>query len=298
LEMTLESLKQLSLPINTLNELLVIDNGSTDNTAEIVKNCFIPNIETRYFFEPKRGLSYARNRGLREAKGEVIIFIDDDVRPSREWLINILTYFNVGKVNAIAGKVILPNERLRPWMKKIHRKWLASTEGIKPNEFVGANMAFVRSVLDQVPEFDVELGAGALGFGEEALFSRQLIEAGYQIAYADNVVVTHFFNEQRLSRPEWLINAAKRGFTRAYIAYHWDHKKIKNLLYLYLRYKFTLNYWRINHLGFYRSIDGCAEEELQLVRTVSFYKRFMIEKRRSRNYAYHGLVKNRLMCDC
>jgi len=290
-EMTLESIKQISLPLDTKNELLLIDNGSTDNTAEILNNCSIPNIETRYIYEPRKGLSHARNRGLREAIGEVIIFIDDDVRPSNDWLINILACLNDDQVNVVAGKVILPDDRLRPWMTRTHRKWLASTEAIEPNELVGANMAFARSVLNQVPQFDVELGAGATGFGEESLFARQLIEAGQQIVYSDSGVVTHFFNEQRLSRSEWLINASKRGYTKAYIAHHWEHRIINNPLYHYVRYMLKVLYWRIKNPDCYRSVEGCAAEELYLVRTLSFYERYMIEKRRSRNYAYHGLVK-------
>jgi glycosyltransferase involved in cell wall biosynthesis len=291
---TLDSLKKISIPRNAQIELLVIDNGSTDDTTEIVKECSIPQINSRCICEDNLGVSYARNRGLAEAKGEIVLFIDDDVRPTEEWMVNILTYFDHRNVDAVAGKVTLPVESLRPWMTKLHRTRLASTEGInpeKPAEMIGANMAFKRHVLDRVPRFDIALGPGALGFGEDSLFSQQLLEAGYQIAFANDAVVEHRFGVQRLSRLEWLSSAVKRGNTKAYIHHHWEHKEIQNPHYKYLREIFNLNYWRANHREDCRLVEGCVVEEMQRVRRAAFYKQYLIEKRRPRNFEVHGLVK-------
>jgi len=294
LKETLEAIGKISIPFGTQNELLVIDNGSVDDTADVVRLNLNSQVDTRYIYEPSRGLSYARNHGLLEAQGELIIFIDDDVRPSKDWLVNIFRCFNERKVDAVAGKVILPSELLKPWMTALHRKRLASTEGIdpeKPAELVGANMAFVRHVLGKVPQFDTELGAGASGFGEESLFSRQLLQAGYQFAFAGDAPVEHFFNEKRMSRVEWLKSAVKRGATKAYISHHWEHEEIIKPLYGYLKALLSLYSWRGGHLDACWLADGCAMEEMQLVKKASFLKHYMIEKKRPRNYEYHGLVK-------
>src|SRR6266700_2101384 len=59
-------------------ELIVIDNGSTDETAKVVAAHQKENGSLRYFVEPKPGIAHARNRALAEASGEYLAFLDDD----------------------------------------------------------------------------------------------------------------------------------------------------------------------------------------------------------------------------
>jgi glycosyltransferase involved in cell wall biosynthesis len=69
-------------------EIIVVDNRSTDNTAAIVKK-FIsdhPELQVRYTMEPNKGLSFARNRGMQEARASIITYIDDDTEAtSASW---------------------------------------------------------------------------------------------------------------------------------------------------------------------------------------------------------------------
>ena len=65
--------------------MLVIDNGSTEVNKEAIKR-LQSEVGFQYIFEPRKGLSHARNRGIQEARGEVVAFIDDDAEAEPEWL--------------------------------------------------------------------------------------------------------------------------------------------------------------------------------------------------------------------
>src|SRR5215471_7732195 len=85
----LASTAALKLPDSIEWEVLVVDNNSRDQTCEVVRE-FITRYpgRFRYFFEPQPGKSYALNSGIREARGTVLAFIDDDVTVEPSWLTN------------------------------------------------------------------------------------------------------------------------------------------------------------------------------------------------------------------
>ena len=85
---TLSAMEQVKLPDNT--EFIVVDNNSTDNTFKTIKG-FSDRLPVKYIFEQKQGISAAKNSGIRAAKGKLIVFTDDDVRPSSQWL---LTFYS------------------------------------------------------------------------------------------------------------------------------------------------------------------------------------------------------------
>src|SRR4051794_7141312 len=98
----LKTLQSVTMPPAEC-ELLVIDNGSVDGTAEEATQNLPANFDSRVLIEPKRGQVYARNHGIREAKGEIIIFTDDDVHPNLDWLVQILSPYQSEEVSAVQG---------------------------------------------------------------------------------------------------------------------------------------------------------------------------------------------------
>ena len=294
LRSTLAAMGGLEVPAGFEVELLVIDNGSSDDTAEVVRSCAIPGVSVRFVLEKKPGLSNGRNRGLAEAKGDIILFTDDDVRPPANWIAGMCEPILSGKADAVAGGVRIAPGLLRPWMSPMHRSWLASSEWLesgKPQAMVGANMVFSRKVLEKVPGFDSELGAGALGSGEEGLFSAQLIEAGYRIADRTDLCMEHHFQPSRLKRSSWLDAAEKLGISHAYRGHHWEHWGCRLGKLRHFIASAKLAAWRATHPSEIRD-EGCSADELNLL-----YHRAMIAghlevSRQPRKYAKHGLVKN------
>jgi len=274
-------------------EWIVIDNGSTDDTREVVKAFDTVSLPLRYIYEPRGGQSVGRNRGVAESTGDVILFTDDDVRTPPEWAIKMCDPIVHGKADAVSGGVRLAPNLLRPWMTWMHRSWLASTEWFSSataQSMVGANMAFSRAVLQRVPHFDPELGPGATGFGDDTLFASQLLAAGYRIHDCMNVCIEHHFEPSRLRRESWLSAARRRGESLAYIQHHWEHLACRFDGFKLLRATAKYATWRAanNHK---LEDEGCHEKELCLVLRLAMARWNFEERQRERVYIKNGLVR-------
>ena len=295
LRQTLAAMSGIRVPDGLTAELLVVDNGSTDQTAEVVGSARMDKVGVRYVCEGMPGLSRGRNRGLAETTGEIVMFTDDDIRFPENWLVAMTDPVVSGVAEAVCGGVEIAPHLLRPWMTPVHRSWLASSEWLDPSEpqsMVGANMTFSREVLRKVPGFDAELGAGALGSCEESLFSSQLREAGYQIFNRLDVRVEHHFQPGRLIRSSWLDAAEKQGASRAYCGHHWEHWGCRFGRARLLQASWRLARWRsANRLEM--EAEGCSEEELTLIVHAAMIRAHLRESRRPRNYDRHGLRKVR-----
>lgn len=295
LRQTLQALATVNVPAEIPAELIVVNNGSSDGTAEVVQAARLVNMPVRYVTESRRGQCFARNTGMAHSRGAIILFTDDDVRPPADWIAGMCRPILAGGAQAVTGGVRLAPHLQRPWMHPLHRGWLASTEGIDraaPYTMFGANMGFSRQVLNKVPAFDTELGPGALGFGDEMLFSWQLLEAGYKLHGALDVEVEHHFEEERLQRAAFLDSARKRGRTQAYLDYHWRHRNVAAARGKCALGQARLWYWRTRRRAACRSQEGCPAWELELLQRVHYFKSWSEEQRRARNYAPRGLVKN------
>lgn len=291
---TLSAIRAVAVPDGLKGELLVVDNGSTDNTAAVVGSAAHPSFAVRRVLESHRGAARARNRGLEETTGDLILFTDDDVHVPPEWLAGMCEPILQRKANVVAGGVRLAPNLVRDWMTFRHRSYLAATEWLDPeapHSLVGANMAFSRDVLRRVPWFDPELGPGALGFGEEELFSAQLLKAGYPIFGRLEVWVEHHFDPSRLMRASWLETAERRGRVNAYITYHWHNRdyRLSKLRLALAAAKLTAH----RALSGRPPDEGCSERELQLLFQIGELRQYEIERHRVRNYERHGLAKQR-----
>jgi glucosyl-dolichyl phosphate glucuronosyltransferase len=294
LRKTLEAMRQVVPAPGMEVELLVVDNGSTDHTAEVVRTATGLAFPVRHILEPREGKSNGLNRGLAESKGEVILFTDDDVRVPADWVTGMCEPILSGQAEVVAGGVRLAASLDRPWMTSTHRSWLAATEWLDSDasdSLVGANMAVSRKVLEKVPGFDPELGGGGLGFCEDGLFASQLKKAGYRFAKRLDVCIEHHPDPSRLSRKSWLAAAEKRGLSHAYCGHHWAHWGCRFGRIRYFRASLMLAAWRLGNAAKIRE-EGCDELELDLVFKRSMVIGHLAEHHKPRKYARHGLVKN------
>ncbi len=288
LRSTLKALAAVYVPDDLPCELLIVDNGSTDDTRQVARACHLPALQVRYLHEPQPGQARARNTGLAEARGEVILFTDDDVRPPEDWIRRLSAPILSAAGQAVAGGVRIAAHLQRDWMSEMHRSWLASTENVKrgaPDRMVGANMAFSRSVLENVPGFDVRLGPGATGYGDDTIFALQLRARGLRITDALEVVVEHCFDPRRLLRSNWLRMARNMGRTRAYIAYHWEHHDVRDAWKGLFLTRLRLAAWRVRRHGDTRVRQGIPDWELRMLRDIGYYEQACRENRQPWRYS-------------
>ncbi len=203
-------------------ELIVVDNGSTDETKQVVERCAAQRPgSAQYLFEKRRGLSFARNAGLLAAQGEIIAFTDDDVLVAENWLDEIHREFaGDPSLCMLGGRVLLADERLQSatLMPHLKRGHFGLPDGV--NFVIGANMAFRREVFDRVGRFDVRLGAGRFFAGSDDIeFVYRGLKAGYRLLYAPNVLVYHNHNRVTLEQ----VCQLEYGYAKSFPAYLIKH---------------------------------------------------------------------------
>ncbi len=292
---TLEAVGKVNTPPDWSCEVIIVDNGSGKEDVPIANGGRLPNaMRLRCLRERRKGKSRALNTALAQSGGDILVFIDDDVRPACDWLVKICAPIVDGRADAVAGGIRLPSHLDRPWMNCCQRAWLACTDGLDPadpSRMVGANMAFSRAVLARVPAFDPELGGGALGAGEDTLFSIQLREAGYRIVGAFDALVEHHFDEKRLEREAWVTAAEKMGRADAYLAYHWEHSLWTGPWLSLLASWVRLARYRFLHFREWSRPNQTPGGLINAIRNLHALLHYLHERRRPRNYVRRGLVR-------
>ena len=205
----LESIKNQSLNPQ-FYEIVVVNNNSTDNTELICQTYRKdnPDLSFIYVSESEQGLSAARNRGIKEASGKYLTFIDDDAFPDKDFLKILYDYMKQSpEVSAVGGKILLKYEQEKP-------KWLTPylsslfgyfNPGNKTGEFPknryprGSNMTFRKIIFDQVGLFDTKLGrkgSDMQGSEEKELFAR-IYKMNFMVRYLPSAIVYHSVPPER-----------------------------------------------------------------------------------------------------
>jgi len=188
------------------NEIIVIDNDPSSGLTEVVTSAFP---EVRYVPEPRRGLSAARNTGIRNSRGAIIAFTDDDVEVHPGWIGAIQDVFHDAEIIATTG-LVLPAELATPAQYAFQGDSLGCGWEYRALDFddnffrsmkhvgvpawrlgAGANMAFRREAFERVGFFDERLGAGTSGCSEDSELWYRLLAEGYRCRYEPAAVVFH-----------------------------------------------------------------------------------------------------------
>jgi len=220
LAQTLEQMRQLVIPPGVTWELIVVNNNCTDDTDQVITR-FADALPIRRVFEPTPGLSHARNAAIARASGELILWTDDDVLVSPQWLAAYVTAAHSDPGASFFGGPI------QPWLGAPAPKWfLATFDQISdhyslrspPQALVDVSLKYppyganfvVRSVVQRQFLYD-----GAVGHREDLMLGGEdvkvlgtMIRAGHRGRWVHEAVVHHFIPKERL-RLEYI---RKRAF--------------------------------------------------------------------------------------
>ena len=194
-------------------EIVLVNNNSTDNTAAECER-FVEDYKPtnyRYVVETKQGLSFARNRGIAEAKGDWLVFLDDDAMVGEDYIANLQAHLKQHpEAGAFGGQIEPFFEDGEPeWCSKWSMGFVSAIDrGDKVHVFpdnkfpIGANMGIKREVIEKVGMFNTELGrtGNNLLAGEEKDLFNRIREAGYEILYLPNIGVKHCIPGRRTTR--------------------------------------------------------------------------------------------------
>lgn len=227
LRLCLQSLAEQSLDRGWY-EVVIVDNNSTRAALDIAQSFAERYDNFRVVTEAKQGLSHARNRGWREARGEYVAFIDDDAKATPQWCERILEAFAAADPPPVAvGGKILPFYDATPpaWFSDDFetRSWGETPDLLREPMakfgFSGSNMAFPKSILEEFGGFLAELGmkGETTALGEETqLFS--CIYAKYPCFWYDpQLLVYHWTSQRSMTVSYRLYRSFKGGETIALI---------------------------------------------------------------------------------
>ncbi|HYW21105.1 MAG TPA: glycosyltransferase [Nodularia sp. (in: cyanobacteria)] len=199
-------------------EVVVVDNGSSDRTREVVEQR-LGDPRVKYVFEPTIGLSVARNTGARVASADILAYLDDDAVASAYWLqVLYAAYQNHTQLAIAGGKVTLlwpPNIEPPSWLSPGLASNLGAYDlgdqmiyiqqpGLTPR---GLNYSLRRSFLEEIGGFDPHLGRVGKNLlsNEELQMTEFALQRGWQVAYLPEALVAHNVAPERLKR-SWFLN--------------------------------------------------------------------------------------------
>ena len=180
--------------IKTGSELIIVDNGSSDNSLDIIKKFQADSpFDVKVFIENKRGLSFCRNTGIKNSKGSIIIFTDDDCYLTKDYLKTAQKIFENGAIAFATGRVLLYDKNDCSIMtctdKKARIIDSKSLAGVP--KIIGANMIIRKSVIKATGFFDPMFGSGVEFAGDDIDYISRVLIKGYKGVYDPALVVYH-----------------------------------------------------------------------------------------------------------
>lgn len=202
-------------------EVIVVDNGSTDDTPGVVTDAQKSTPHLRYVREPRIGLSHARNTGIRESRGASVAFLDDDAEPSEVWVSAMLSAYDDQTVGAVGGRIEVAYPGGRPdWvplgMEGYYGHFDYGDERCSleyPHYPFGGNMSILRSLLIELRGFSPRLGLQGRRYlaAEETDFFFRLSSLGTKVVYEPRARVRHHVPPDHLRRLWYLRRAKAHG---------------------------------------------------------------------------------------
>ena len=242
LEHALRSLAQQTLSPSNF-EIIVVDNGSRDRTSAVVAQIEKTSVHSiRYVYEASPGLHVGRHYGLREANGDIVVFIDDDIEAFPTLLSTIVVAFENPRIALVGGKCLPRYEgRVPEWLGAM---WAPNAQGerilgylslidlgelpkfVNPLLVFGCNFSVRRSVLveaggfhpDGMPQRHIRFRGDG-----ETYVSRYIAAKGYKAFYHPGASVFHHVSRSRMTIEYLCQRAYNQGISNSYTEIRTTH---------------------------------------------------------------------------
>lgn len=185
-------------------EVIVVDDGSTDNTAEIAKKC-----GAKVFSQSNSGPARARNLGAQKAKGEILVFTDSDCVPEKNWLTEMLAPFSEAKVSAVQGAYRTRQKGLvaRFVQAEIEERYQRMKRRASKLDWIGSySAAYRKNDFSAAGGFDESFPKAS---GEDPELSYKLQEKGHKLVFNPKAIVYH-------AHPDSLVKYFRTKFYRGF----------------------------------------------------------------------------------
>jgi glycosyltransferase involved in cell wall biosynthesis len=226
LKKTLLSLASAELPPDFEVLVTVVNNNSTDATAQAVEEMrgAFTDKKLEYLFEAKQGRSFALNAGIKKAGGDLLTTVDDDIQVAPNWFVEIEKIFRArwNEVDFVGGKMLpdWENKEIPSWIEPLkdgvigwrdygETEWRYSKD---TPMLTGGHAIFKREIFDEIGLFAE--GVGATGKNlmscEDDILYDKLLSAGKRGVYCPQLIVYHFVPQYRVSKSyyrQWCFGA-------------------------------------------------------------------------------------------
>lgn len=225
LKLALESLDRQTISREEF-EVLVVDNGSTDDTVEVVSQWLLSG-GVHYFYEETPGLSRARNRGWSEAQGKWVAYLDDDAVAAPRWISGFFSSIELfgPKISCMGGPIGLVWPTSVPeWLPSSQRGFLGELDWgslprvLSDDEWIGGgNSIYKREVLQTLGGFPDALGRKGenLLSCEEIYLRKKIHTSGFLCAYSPQSLIWHYVHPDRLTKKWFLERSYWQGVSLA-----------------------------------------------------------------------------------
>jgi glycosyltransferase involved in cell wall biosynthesis len=197
-------------------EVIVVDNNSSDNTKKIAQHFCKKYHNFHFIFEPKQGLSHARNSGFKQSKAHYVGYIDDDARAHQNWLEEAFKIISEKKPDIFGGPVYpLFNGSNPDWFKNEYcvRGDMGETGWLKSGFIVGTNIFFKKSIIKIYGGFDPELGmiGNQIRYHEETRFVKRAFDENKKVFYSKELAVSDSLPNYKMSLAFYIYSKYRAG---------------------------------------------------------------------------------------
>lgn len=168
-------------------EIIIVDNNSKDNTANIIKT-----FPVKYIFEKKQGVCFARNKGLELANNELIAYTDSDCIAEKNWISRLVPHFSDETIGGVGGhlEAFPPEnyiERYIALREVLTQEKMYAEKIYSPPFFITANVIYRANILKKIGGFDNFFKIA----GEDADISWRVVAEGYKLILEPSAIVFH-----------------------------------------------------------------------------------------------------------